>query len=62
MRAYSIRDYLLDIGTLSSYELAQMTWPGFLAEEYSIRNQFRDRLISTPHENQVLNLSGSKLL
>lgn len=28
MIAYSIRDYLLDIGTMENYEKAQATWPG----------------------------------
>jgi mannose-1-phosphate guanylyltransferase len=28
MRAYRISEYLLDIGTLENYELAQRTWPG----------------------------------
>ena len=28
MRAYPISEYLLDIGTLENYELAQRTWPG----------------------------------
>jgi hypothetical protein len=28
MRGYLIEDYVLDIGTLSNYELAQVTWPG----------------------------------
>lgn len=28
MRAYRISDFLLDIGTLDNYELAQKTWPG----------------------------------
>jgi mannose-1-phosphate guanylyltransferase len=28
MIAYSIHDYLLDIGTLENYEKAQATWPG----------------------------------
>jgi len=28
MFAYAIPDYLLDIGTLANYELAQQTWPG----------------------------------
>jgi mannose-1-phosphate guanylyltransferase len=28
MRAYPIADYLLDIGTLSNYESAQISWPG----------------------------------
>jgi mannose-1-phosphate guanylyltransferase len=28
MRAYHISEYLLDIGTLENYELAQKTWPG----------------------------------
>ncbi|MFZ0418053.1 MAG: nucleotidyltransferase family protein [Candidatus Sulfotelmatobacter sp.] len=29
MRAFSIADYLLDIGTLPNYERAQVTWPGW---------------------------------
>ena len=29
MNAWPIPDYLLDIGTLENYELAQKTWPGF---------------------------------
>lgn len=28
MRAYPISEYLLDIGTMENYELAQRTWPG----------------------------------
>jgi mannose-1-phosphate guanylyltransferase len=28
MRAYRISEFLLDIGTLENYELAQKTWPG----------------------------------
>jgi mannose-1-phosphate guanylyltransferase len=28
MRAYNISSYLLDIGTIENYELAQKTWPG----------------------------------
>jgi mannose-1-phosphate guanylyltransferase len=28
MRAYRIREFLLDIGTLENYELAQRIWPG----------------------------------
>src|SRR5580704_384455 len=28
MRGYLIEDYLLDIGTLSNYQQAQVTWPG----------------------------------
>ena len=28
MRAYHISEFLLDIGTLENYELAQKTWPG----------------------------------
>jgi mannose-1-phosphate guanylyltransferase len=28
MMAYSIADYLLDIGTLANYQEAQITWPG----------------------------------
>jgi mannose-1-phosphate guanylyltransferase len=28
MRGYPIKDYLLDIGTLSNYQKAQVTWPG----------------------------------
>jgi len=28
MRSYPIKDYLLDIGTLSNYQKAQVTWPG----------------------------------
>jgi mannose-1-phosphate guanylyltransferase len=28
MRAHPIREFLLDIGTLENYELAQKTWPG----------------------------------
>jgi mannose-1-phosphate guanylyltransferase len=28
MSAFPIRDYLLDIGTMANYELAQRTWPG----------------------------------
>jgi mannose-1-phosphate guanylyltransferase len=28
MYAYSISDYLLDIGTVANYELAQRSWPG----------------------------------
>jgi mannose-1-phosphate guanylyltransferase len=28
MRGYSIKDYLLDIGTMSNYQKAQITWPG----------------------------------
>lgn len=30
MMAYRIKDYLLDIGTMSNYEKAQVTWPGNL--------------------------------
>lgn len=29
MVAYEISEYLLDIGTLENYEIAQRTWPGF---------------------------------
>ncbi len=32
MLAYPIRDYLLDIGTIETYQAAQETWPGFPAE------------------------------
>jgi len=28
MRAYPIPEFVLDIGTLENYELAQKTWPG----------------------------------
>src|ERR1700689_5282799 len=28
MRGYPIEDYLLDIGTMSNYQRAQITWPG----------------------------------
>lgn len=28
MYAYAIREYLLDIGSMANYELAQRTWPG----------------------------------
>jgi NDP-sugar pyrophosphorylase family protein len=28
MRGYLIEDYLLDIGTMSNYQKAQVTWPG----------------------------------
>ena len=28
MAAWAISDYLLDIGTIENYELAQKTWPG----------------------------------
>jgi mannose-1-phosphate guanylyltransferase len=28
MMAYPIRDYLIDIGTMTNYQLAQQTWPG----------------------------------
>jgi mannose-1-phosphate guanylyltransferase len=28
MRGYPIEDYLLDIGTVSNYQKAQLTWPG----------------------------------
>ncbi len=28
MRGYPIEDYLLDIGTMSNYQKAQVTWPG----------------------------------
>jgi mannose-1-phosphate guanylyltransferase len=28
MFAFPVRDYLLDVGTLENYELAQKTWPG----------------------------------
>jgi mannose-1-phosphate guanylyltransferase len=30
MAAYTINDYLIDVGTLETYETAQATWPGFL--------------------------------
>jgi len=29
MLAYSISDYLIDIGTMENYQRAQLTWPGF---------------------------------
>jgi mannose-1-phosphate guanylyltransferase len=29
MLAYSISDYLIDIGTMENYQTAQATWPGF---------------------------------
>jgi mannose-1-phosphate guanylyltransferase len=32
MRAYRISEYLLDIGTLQNYRLAQDSWPGLSAE------------------------------
>ena len=32
MRAYRLRDYVLDIGTLQNYEAAQMSWPGLDGE------------------------------
>lgn len=32
-QAYYISDYLLDIGTLENYELAQQTWPGEICTE-----------------------------
>ena len=35
MRAFHIRDYLLDIGTLENYQKAQTTWPGH--REYESR-------------------------
>jgi mannose-1-phosphate guanylyltransferase len=28
MQAYPIKDYLIDVGTLATYQLAQQTWPG----------------------------------
>ncbi len=31
MFAFPVRDYLLDIGTHESYELAQNSWPGLSA-------------------------------
>lgn len=31
MLAYPISDYLLDIGTLDNYQIAQNTWPGLTA-------------------------------
>jgi mannose-1-phosphate guanylyltransferase len=33
MLAYPISDYLLDIGTMRNYELAQRTWPGLGTQE-----------------------------
>lgn len=32
MSVYPISNYLLDIGTIETYRLAQTTWPGFLAK------------------------------
>ena len=29
MLAYPIHDYLIDIGTMANYQVAQRTWPGF---------------------------------
>jgi len=29
MQAFTIRDYLIDVGTLANYQYAQATWPGF---------------------------------
>lgn len=29
MLAYPIHDYLIDIGTMANYQVAQKTWPGF---------------------------------
>jgi mannose-1-phosphate guanylyltransferase len=34
MRGYLIEDYVLDIGTLSNYQLAQVTWPGNDSESH----------------------------
>jgi mannose-1-phosphate guanylyltransferase len=34
MRAYRIREYLLDIGTLPNYTAAQSTWPGLYAGKH----------------------------
>ncbi len=34
MRGYSIEDYLLDIGTMSNYHKAQITWPGLDGEGF----------------------------
>ncbi len=35
MQAYRISEYLLDIGTLENYQLAQQTWPGLDARSAS---------------------------
>jgi len=38
MAAYSISDYLVDIGTPASYRYAQDTWPGFAASSVVARS------------------------
>jgi mannose-1-phosphate guanylyltransferase len=35
-RAYYLHDYVLDIGTIENYELAQQTWPGLRTRERKI--------------------------
>lgn len=39
MAAYEISEYLLDIGTMPNYELAQRTWPGLLPKRESCLEQ-----------------------
>lgn len=39
MAAYTISDYLLDIGTLANYQHAQQSWPGLLCRQPSGRDQ-----------------------
>jgi len=41
MQAFPIREYLIDIGTLTNYELAQATWP---AQRSDIREVGRTRV------------------
>jgi mannose-1-phosphate guanylyltransferase len=37
MAAYKISEYLLDIGTISNYQAAQLSWPGLLRRQPSER-------------------------
>ena len=38
MAAYTVSEYLLDIGTLANYQAAQQSWPGLTRVQHSGRN------------------------
>jgi mannose-1-phosphate guanylyltransferase len=48
MRGYAITDYLLDIGTLSNYQQAQITWPGADWDSCTLRSSVHGRQIISP--------------
>lgn len=52
MRAYRLRDYVLDIGTLQNYEEAQISWPG-LHDELPGRNAALTSIFSDEREKRA---------